>query len=428
MIAISNLTFFYADAEKPAIRRANLQIEDGEFVLLTGPTGSGKTSLLMAIAGLAPSFTGGTVSGSILIDGQEFLGVSAQNLADRVAFLNQQPESSFVAESADEEIAFGLELFGVEPADIRVKIDDVATLLGIENLLSRPNTTLSGGEQQKVAIAAAIVGDKKILLLDEPTSALDSEAADAVISALCDLNQKHGYTVIVSEHRIDQLIKVVDSVATVNLDGTLVKASAGTPEFALATSTKFNWPALRPNSEAEIIALMGANGSGKTTLLWQLQKEFNAVLVPQRATDLLFLQSLKAEFAESDEMASKETGATSAIFESLVGRIDPAIHPRDLSAGQQLALGLAVQLVRDENLILLDEPTRGLDQKAKRALAMQLRLLQSEGKQVIIATHDKNFAEAISDRIVKISAHKLSEPLEIFGQTITGATKLEVID
>lgn len=428
MIAISNLTFFYADAEKPAIRRANLQIEDGEFVLLTGPTGSGKTSLLMAIAGLAPSFTGGTVSGSILIDGQEFLGVSAQNLADRVAFLNQQPESSFVAESADEEIAFGLELFGVEPAGIRVKIDDVATLLGIENLLSRPNTTLSGGEQQKVAIAAAIVGDKKILLLDEPTSALDSEAADAVISALCDLNQKHGYTVIVSEHRIDQLIKVVDSVATVNLDGTLVKASAGTPEFALATSTEFNWSALRPNSEAEIIALMGANGSGKTTLLWQLQKEFNAVLVPQRATDLLFLQSLKAEFAESDEMASKETGATSAIFESLVGRIDPAIHPRDLSAGQQLALGLAVQLVRDENLILLDEPTRGLDQKAKRALAMQLRLLQSEGKQVIIATHDKNFAEAISDRIVEISAHKLSEPLEIFGQTITGATKLEVID
>lgn len=419
MIEISNFSLFYDNSEHPALRRVNLRIEDGEFALLTGPTGSGKTSLLMAIAGLAPSFTGGTASGAIRIGGQQFIGASAQNLAEIVAFVNQQPESSFVAEIVDEELAFGLEQFGVEPAEIQRKISEVSTLLEIETLLSRPVATLSGGEQQKVAIAAAIAGGKKILLLDEPTSALDSKSATAVIRALKSLNQKHGYTIVVSEHRIDQLKGIVDCVAMVNLDGTVSKASAGTREFAVATSTEIDWAAPQTNAEPDIIAILGPNGSGKTTLLWNLQVEFNAVLVPQRASDLLFLQSLQAEFAESDESASKNPGATSAIFESLVGRIDPRIHPRDLSAGQQLALALAVQLVRDEKLILLDEPTRGLDQRAMRELAFQLRRLQAEGRQVIVATHDRKFAEAVAERTLQISENKLSEPLVIFGRSFT---------
>lgn len=416
MIDISNLTFFYADTESPALKRVNLQIEDGEFVLLAGPTGSGKTTLLMAIAGLAPNFTGGIASGSILIAGQKSIGVAAQQLAETVAFVNQQPESSFVAEYVDEEIAFGLEQFGVEPVEIQRKINEVAALLEIETLLARQVTELSGGEQQKVAIAAAIAGGKKILLLDEPTSALDAESAAAVVHALKDLNQKHGFTIIVSEHRIDQLKGIVDSVATVNLDGTVSKAMAGTSEFEIATATEIDLVAPRTIAEPEIVAIVGANGSGKTTLLWSLQSEFNAVLVPQRASDLLFLQSLHAEFAESDKSASKAPGATSAIFESLVGRVDPKIHPRDLSAGQQLALALAVQLVRDENLILLDEPTRGLDQKARRELAFQLRRLQAEGKQVVVATHDFNFARAVADRTLNISESQLSEPLMISGR------------
>lgn len=426
MIKISNLTFFYADTERPALRRVNLHIADGEFVLLVGPTGSGKTTLLMAIAGLAPSFTGGTASGSMLIDGQQFIGVPAQMLAEKVAYVNQQPESSFVAEVVDEEIAFGLEQFGVEPSEIQRKISEVATLLEIEKLLARPVADLSGGEQQKVAIAAAIAGDKKILLLDEPTSALDFESASAVVHALKTLNQKHGYTIIVSEHRIDQLIGMVDSVATVNLDGTVSKALAGTREFQVATSTEIDWVAPRENAAPEIISIVGPNGSGKTTLLWRLQLEFSAVLVPQRASDLLFLQSLHAEFAESDETASTKPGATGAIFESLVGRIDPRMHPRDLSAGQQLALALAVQLVREEKLILLDEPTRGLDQKARRELAIQLRRLQAEGKQVIVATHDRNFAEAVADRTLSISENRLLEPLVIFDRSFTTAKITEV--
>lgn len=421
MIDISNLTFIYADAEHPALRRVNLHIDDGEFALLTGPTGSGKTTLLMSIAGLAPSFTGGIASGSILIDGRKSIGIAAQRLAETVAFVNQQPESSFVAEYVDEEIAFGLEQFGVEPAEIQHKISEITALLEIETLLTRQVAELSGGEQQKVAIAAAIAGDKKILLLDEPTSALDSESATAVLRTLKSLNQKHGYTIIVSEHRIDQLRGVVDSVATVHLDGTVSKALAGTREFEIATATEIEWVAPRTGAEPEIVAIVGANGSGKTTLLWRLQSEFNAVLVPQRASDLLFLQSLHAEFAESDKSASKAPGATSAIFESLVGRVDPKIHPRDLSAGQQLALALAVQLVRDENLILLDEPTRGLDQKARRELALQLRRLQAEGKQVIVATHDFNFAGAVADRTLNISENQLSEPLMISGRSFKTA-------
>ena len=419
MIRISNFSLFYNDAERPALKRVELQVSDKEFLLLTGPTGSGKTSLLMALAGLAPSFTGGTATGSIVIDGQQCIGESAQNLSEKVAFVNQQPESSFVAETVYEEIAFGLEQFGTDPSEIQLKIQTVAAMIKIEKLLERPTIELSGGEQQLVAIAAAIACDNKILLLDEPTSALDSDAATTVLGALIDLNKNHGYTIIVSEHRLDQIKKVVDSVATVNLDGTVSKAAAGTANFALATSTDVDWAERESNAKTEIVSIVGPNGSGKSTLLWQIQRQLDAVLVPQRASDLLFLQSLQAEFAEADDLAAKPHGSTGKIFERLVGRVDPKIHPRDLSAGQQLALALAVQLVRDEKLILLDEPTRGLDQKAKRELSIQLRKLQSAAKQVVIATHDAKFAEAISDRTVQIKELQLSEPLMIFGTAFT---------
>jgi energy-coupling factor transport system ATP-binding protein len=178
--------------------------------------------------------------------------------------------------------------------------------------------------------------------------------------------------------------------------------------------------------KGEVIALMGKNGSGKSSALWAIQgggrrtsgsvqtqfgdpKSLSGderlcvlTLVPQKAADLLFLNSLADELAESDKFAHITDSGTSKIFESLTGRLDPKIHPRDLSAGQQLALVLALQLVKGAGILLLDEPTRGLDYAAKRSLAKQIRSLRKEGKSVLVASHDVEFVALVADRVLQL--------------------------
>jgi energy-coupling factor transport system ATP-binding protein len=179
------------------------------------------------------------------------------------------------------------------------------------------------------------------------------------------------------------------------------------------------------------VALMGKNGSGKSSVLWAIQgggkrttgsvktqfgdpKAMSAeerlcvlTLVPQKAADLLFLNSLADELSESDKFAQLSDSGTSKIFESLTGRLDPKIHPRDLSAGQQLALVLALQLVKGAGILLLDEPTRGLDYAAKKSLAKQIRALRKEGKAVLVASHDVEFVALVADRVLELEKGKL---------------------
>jgi energy-coupling factor transport system ATP-binding protein len=426
VIEISQLTFTYPNSHDPALLRVNLMVQDSEFIVLLGPTGSGKTTLLMTLAGLAPSFTGGRLSGSIRINGQECIGARPQDLSDLIGYVSQQPEGSFVAETVIEELAFGLEQAGAPEPQMRERISEIADRLNITEILDRKVTELSGGEQQRVAIAAALVGGQKILLLDEPTSALDAEGAKAVTDLLADLSTNHGYAIIASEHRIDQIGMVADSVAVVNLDGTVKKFENLEAANSPLLFQNENWNLKRTNPDSKIVVVMGPNGSGKTTLLWKIQHDFDAVMVPQKASDLLFLQSLSAEFNESDSYSQVPKGSTSSRFADLVGRIDPSIHPRDLSAGQQLALAVAVQTVREAPLLVLDEPTRGLDQTARHKLATQLRALQSQGQNIILATHDSHFAEQIADEIVTIDYGVLAKPIQIAGDMIYGDGLSEV--
>jgi energy-coupling factor transport system ATP-binding protein len=163
---------------------------------------------------------------------------------------------------------------------------------------------------------------------------------------------------------------------------------------------------IRLNS-GEVLGILGSNGAGKSSLLWKLQSLTHAVMVPQQASDLLFLPSVGDEFRESDRYAGVELGTTANLFVQLVGRVDTAMHPRDLSAGRQLALALAVQLVKDSRVILLDEPTRGLDYAAKRALVELLRNLQHEGRAIVVASHDIEFLAAICDRVLTLRAGRV---------------------
>lgn len=460
-----NVGFEYAPAAQQVLHRVNLSFAPGELALICGPTGAGKSTLLRMINGLSPHFTGGTASGEILIDGLNVLGRKPRDLAHLVGYVNQRPASGFVAETVQDELAFGMEQLGIAREDMRRRVDEVAALLQIDGLLDRPVAELSGGQQQRVAIGAGVAGGQRILLIDEPTSALDDRAAAKTIALLRELAHDNGLTVLVVEHRIDRLIESVDSITVVRGEGACIQGAVD--EFADGfirdarlmqnPSRRVKAPRKRDHSTAmdpspalvvkhltvrhagstvdavhdvsfklhagEVVALVGENGAGKSTLLWallQLRDKHgpatageilaaeNPVLVPQDASELLFMNTLAAEFAESDSVCG-ESGQTAALFERLCGRIDTARHPRDLSAGQQLGLVIAIQLARGAKILLLDEPTRGLDYAARREVAAMLDELAASGIAIVIATHDSDLVAAVADRVMNLVDGRLTE-------------------
>ncbi len=490
MISFRDISFSFLRAdgslatESPTLSRVNLDIAPGKFILVCGPTGSGKSTLLKVINGLAPSFTGGVLTGELFIDGKNLTGKAPHEFASVVGYVNQQPEGSFVADKVLDEIVYGAEQLGIDSKTIQRNLSSIVEILEIADLQDRNLDTLSGGQQQRVAIAAALVAGVKVLLLDEPTSALDTQGASKVLQILKDLAHSHGVTVLLAEHRISRVISVVDELLVVNGDGSVslgeVAEQFRDARFAppiIELGIKLGWSPLAISPEVasdkwqanpknftplitnkptevlveiedlsveyedevalecknlrfygnQITAVMGENGSGKTTLCWAIQglgeRRAGSVklaegesadlakaarldllaMVPQRAADLLFLNSLAEEFSESDSFAGQPQGSTANLFQKLAGRIDSSIHPRDLSAGQQLALVLSIQLAKQAKVLILDEPTRGLDYAAKRALAMQLNQLVNPNRTIILATHDLEFVALVADRVIQLS-------------------------
>lgn len=487
------MSFGYAGVESAVLSRLSLSFAAGEISLICGPTGSGKSTLLKCANGLAPHFTGGLLAGRVLIDGQDITGSKPSELARLVGYVNQQPDRGFVGQTVTDELVFGMEQLGFTRDEMSGRLGAVSEMLGVGALLNRETASLSGGEQQRVAIAAALAAGQRILLLDEPTSALDAAAALETMQALRKLADEHGIAVLLVEHRIERVLDWVDTITVVGSDGSAAQATrnnaarelwrdyrllppfielakvAGWPELPLeieraavlwqrhpaiwsprtqpeTRETSFEATGLVVEHRAgrmasiraidgvdltlargEVLGVMGANGSGKSSLLWKLQALTGAVMVPQQAADLLFLPTVADEFREADLYARVAPGTTAHTFVQLVGRVNATMHPRDLSAGRQLALALAVQLVKDSQFVLLDEPTRGLDYAAKRALVALLKKLSGDGKTIVIASHDVEFLAALCERVLTLRSGRIASLLraeEQFG--FGGATESEL--
>ncbi|MFN8233986.1 MAG: ABC transporter ATP-binding protein [Actinomycetota bacterium] len=206
------VTFTYPEAERPALADADAAIDEGTFALAIGPTGAGKSTFLRAANGLVPQFTGGTFAGRVLAGGREASREAPRRLADVVAFVPQDAASSFVLDRVEDELAYGMENLGVDPAHMRRRVEEMLDLLDIASLRGRSVRTLSGGEQQRVAIAAALAAGPRILVLDEPTSQLDPQAAEHVIAALQRLVHDQAMTVLLAEHRLDRVAGAADVV------------------------------------------------------------------------------------------------------------------------------------------------------------------------------------------------------------------------
>ncbi|MFB7530820.1 ABC transporter ATP-binding protein [Streptomyces sp. NPDC056178] len=496
MITFDQVTIHYDDAAEPALREVDLTIEEGELCLVVGHTGVGKSTLLGAVNGLVPHFTGGTLYGRVTVDGRDTAHHPPRELADVVGVVGQDPLDGFVTDTVEEELAYAMEQLAIAPTVMRKRVEETLDLLGLADLRHRALHELSGGQQQRVAIGSVLTAHPRVLVLDEPTSALDPTAAEEVLAAVTRLVHDLGVTVLMAEHRLERVVQYADRVIHLPGDGRVLHgapadvlraSSIAPPIVELARAAHWHplplsirdarraaaplrtrlagaTPApVRPTAAGdgtslltargvtvsyhgvpavrevdldlrggEITALMGRNGSGKSSLLWALQgsgpRSAGNVsvtdprtgassdphtmaaaharrlvgLVPQTAADLLYLESVKQELDQADDESAhgSESSGARDILDRLAPGIADATHPRDLSEGQKLALVLAIQLAAAPRIVLLDEPTRGLDYRAKTELTQIVAALAEEGRSVVISTHDVEFVARTADRVV----------------------------
>ena len=215
MIRFDRVSFTYTDARHPTLDRVSLDIPEGELCVVVGETGTGKSTLLRAINGLVPHFSGGTLAGTVTVDGRTTKDNRPRDLADVVGFVGQNPLASFVTETVEDELAYTMENLGVPSDAMRRRVEDAIDLLGLQDLRDRSLRALSGGQQQRVAIGAVLTASPRLLVLDEPTSALDPAAAEEVLSALARLVHDLGLTVVMAEHRLERVVPFADRIILV---------------------------------------------------------------------------------------------------------------------------------------------------------------------------------------------------------------------
>ena len=446
---VDRLSFAYPGGHS-ALEDVSLEVEPGELVVLLGPSGSGKSTLLRALAGLVPHFHGGRFSGSVTVAGLDTRRSRPADLAGTVATLFQDPEDQVVMTRVANEVAFGLENLGTRPAEIPVRARAALASVGASHLAGRAVAELSGGELQRVCLAATLALEPGLLLLDEPTSQLDPDAA----RSLLDLARSSGLAVVCSEQRPALPLERADRVVFLHrgriaLDAPRARAldwlACEQPAWSPGRTTPCNRLlqsrgsptervvepvcrlervsfSYRPGMavldgvdlelrRGEVVALVGANGSGKTTLA----KLATGLLEPQGGT---VVRHGRAGYLPQDpgrylvaERADEEVALAVGGDLERARRALAAVglagfetrHPRDLSSGERERLALAAVAVADPDLLVLDEPTRGIDPERKAELAHALRRA-APSRATLVVTHDVAFAAAAADRVVSLDA------------------------
>jgi energy-coupling factor transport system ATP-binding protein len=496
-VRFDDVTFTYPGASAPALDQVGVPIAEGAFALVVGPTGAGKSTLLRATNGLVPQFSGGTFAGRVTVAGRDTMTHAPRTLADVVAFVPQDPGASFVLDRVEDELAYGMENLGVDPAHMRRRVEEMLDLLDIAGLRGRSVRTLSGGERQRVTIAAALAAGPRIVVLDEPTSQLDPQGAEHVMAALQRLVHDHGMTVLLAEHRLERVagwvdlaLGIDDGRVTAGDPGLVIRSLAAAPPVtrlgrlvgwepapltvrdarSRAQDLKLRMidgahaaadrdpgaviaslrnvhvrhgdvPALRSLDltigEGETVAVMGRNGAGKTTVLRVLagvqpptngevlvggrapRPGVDAALCPQEPDDVLFSDSVEREIVVTLQARGAPDDARRRLehlgVDHLGGR-----HPRDLSAGERLLVATAAVAATDAPLLLLDEPTRGLDPDAKARLVRWVHGRAAEGAATVVATHDVELAAAVASRVLMLAGGEViadGDPAAVLGDS-----------
>ena len=482
ILDVRNVTFTYPQCTEPAAENVSLSIQKGEFCVLCGATGSGKSTLLRLMKReIAPL---GDMKGEILLSGKKLSDLPPDVSASAIGFVMQDPEQQIVTDKVWHELAFGLENMGVPEAEIARKTAETASFFGIGPWFERETADLSGGQKQLLSLASVLVMDPHLLILDEPTAQLDPIAASEFISALKKLNQETGLTIILAEHRLEDVVPMCDRLLVMdkghliadgaprqviselrtrpdilcgmpaasrvftglngsgnapltiregrsfleerysNVKGTFPADSAPKSDPALEFSGVFfrygkNSPDVLCGLDmkifsGEICCILGGNGSGKTTSL----KAAAGLIRPYSGTIKVFGKKLKEYKNRSlyreclamlpqdvqtvflKNTVREELADCGAQLSDLPFDLGPLLdkHPYDLSGGQQQLTALAKVLAAKPRLLLMDEPTKGLDAASKALFIQVVRKLKSSGVTVCIVTHDVEFAAQAADR------------------------------
>jgi energy-coupling factor transport system ATP-binding protein len=438
---LDRLTYWYPNQQQAALQDVTLTL-DGGLTLVAGPSGGGKSTMLRVLNGLVPHFHGGRIAGSAEVAWMNILHVPTRRLARTVGFVFQDPELQTVYDVVDREVAFGLENIAMPRTEMATRVEEALAQSGVAHLSTRRVQTLSGGERQRVALASALAMRPRIVVLDEPTSQLDPDGAALVLAAALAV-ARDGRAVVISEHRLERLLQAAGALVVMEGGRASTPAPGSwSPPSPAAPPAR----AIAPGPEAwslsgvtagfgehvvlggvdlagragEVIALSGPNGGGKTTMLRIIagglepmsgrveRRPGRIAYLPQNPTALLHRPTVRAEvdftLARSGESEHSDTILGALGLLDVAGR-----YPRDLACGERQRAALAAILPGRPALVLLDEPTRGMDSASRDALVRIIAALRDAGAAVVIATHDLPLREAIADRVVEVAGGRIAE-------------------
>lgn len=545
LFRVEDLSYFYPEAEYPALQKVNLEVEEGEFLLVVGGSGSGKSSLARALVGLIPDFYGGKIGGKLLFKEQDLRFIDRRSLAKNIGIVFQDPEKQLVMTSVEMEIAFGLENLGLSQPEMFRRVAEVMSFFGITALKREFTANLSGGQKQKLALASVLAMQPSVLILDEPTSQVDPLAAEEIFNLIKRMNEELNLTIILIEQRLERCFHLADRLVVME-GGRIVKDGTAGEIAAWEVQNGFPFvppvagffsgidahdipltikegrkllkkkyflgnkhleptvPPLQPTSIArkktaykiypyirdssriinsaihtlkrkcisaffseqresmkmqpetpvaqikklwytypngrealrgidfsilagEFVAILGENGSGKTTILKQLaglikpsrgqvmimgadtshrspqQLARMVAYLSQNPNDYLFHDTVKEEleFTQTN-LGLSDNGMIEQVLDRLGLYCHQHVNPRDLSSGERQRVALGSVLVACPQLLVLDEPTRGLDHRLKAELGSLLQEIAQTGVSIILVTHDVEFATEYTERVVML--------------------------
>jgi len=440
-VAFRDLSVRFPDRLDPALRQVTESVAAGEVVAITGPSGCGKTTLARALAGFIPALIPAEVEGEIRVQGEDARATDPSRLAEGIGLVQQDPDAQICTLRVRQEIAFGPENLCLPIDEVDRRVDEALRLVGIEHLVSRETTTLSGGEKQRLAIASILAMAPEILVLDEPTSSLDPLGAKQIFDTLSCLQQETSRTLLVIEHRLAPLLPMAPRVWVMDGGRIVLRRPTRRREDLVEMGLRVGWPrrpegasaAGRPAVElerihfdyggeailddlslavrsGEILGVIGPNGSGKTTLLRLLagleRSQEGAIwradgvrvgLLFQHPHQQIFERTVRRELEIDGSLTDSEQ---SDLLKGarLAGLGEAA--PLSLSMGEQRRLTMAATLRRDPSLLLLDEPFIGQDRRNVAWMIGSILTARERGAATVLVSHDVSLVSALTDRIL----------------------------